>query len=422
MIVVRHAWLQKHPSPAAASGEFHWYPREGDRELRAELVERVRGIEPPAVLWELAPGRVVWARSFAATAPIDGRRYVGLVVTIAESVIGRGTERACDLLRSIDVPDAAPWSASAPEDLHHASISEYPPASELEDAAADLVAIARGLLTGGSIRVSDPTSRDLALLSAAVERGVPETGTPRRGAWVVDPTTATTAATPVTVVTPGEITPTTIEGAVRAFAASAEGPGLARGPNRFGGAAAAEDPLPGAAAVEGTSNRVGGTDRVAELLAGAARAPTSSEARAWRVLCDLAETRGESPDVVAAALGIDPLTDEERDAIARAPTHASGAAIAPSGAATDASLTARLHAWGRGRFDLCPTAGSLLDRLADAVALSVVAELASGRDPRRPLAEARWYSLLPADRRASLLDNLMARAASLRSLVETPHA
>ena len=65
-IVVRHAWLQKHPSPAANSGEFHWYPVGGDRDLRAELAERGHGIEPPAVLWGLAPGRVVWARAFGA--------------------------------------------------------------------------------------------------------------------------------------------------------------------------------------------------------------------------------------------------------------------------------------------------------------------------------------------------------------------
>jgi hypothetical protein len=73
--VNRHAWLQKHPSPLTSDGEFHWYPdvpQVGDRELRAGLVERVRGIEPPAVLWQLERGRVAWGQVFSATAPLDG--------------------------------------------------------------------------------------------------------------------------------------------------------------------------------------------------------------------------------------------------------------------------------------------------------------------------------------------------------------
>ncbi len=335
MITLRHAWLQKHPSPVAASGEFHWFPREGDRELRAELVERVRGLEPPAVLWELSPGRLIWARSFAETAPIDGRRYVGLVVTIVE-----GLANPCELLCALDMPAPAPWTSNAPVDLDRAAISELPGPSELAaHPHADLAAIARGVLSAGSQRISDPNDRDLPLLVAAIERQLPESITPkqRRGAWV---------------------------------------------------------------AVENEQAR----DRVAELLAAAARAPTSDEARAWRLLCDLAEARREPPDAVAAARERDPLTDEER--------------------AIDShvDLIAQLHAWGRGRFDLCPTAGSLIDRLADAVALRVLGELERGGDPERPIAEARWYSLLPAQRRDSLLDTLTRRASSLRSLVETTHA
>jgi hypothetical protein len=108
---------------------------------------------------------------------------------------------------------------------------------------------------------------------------------------------------------------------------------------------------------------------------------------------------------VVASSDADPLTSEER------------AAGAPS-----ADLVAQLHAWGRGRFDVCPTAGSLLDRLADAVALRVLVELERGGDPKRPIAEARWYSLLPARRREQLLDAIVTRAGSLRSLVEVTHA
>src|SRR5262245_2166376 len=105
-IAIRHAWLQKHPSPAASRGEFHWYPPEEDRELRASFVERSRGVDAPAVLWQLAPGRASWARMFAATAPVDGRRYVGMVLTIAE---GERAEPA-ELLEALEVPEAAPWS------------------------------------------------------------------------------------------------------------------------------------------------------------------------------------------------------------------------------------------------------------------------------------------------------------------------
>lgn len=329
MITLRHAWLQKHPSPVAAGGEFHWFPREGDRELRTQLVERLRTLEPPSVLWEIGPGRIVWARSFAAIAPIDGRRYVGLVVTIAE-----GLANPCDLLCALDVPPAAPWTSDAETSTGHASVSELPGPSELVD--AELIPIGRGLLTGGHQRLSDPHAAALPLLAAAIERQLPEVLTPkqRHGAWI-------------------------------------EGRDETR-------------------------------DRVAELFVAAARAPTSGEAKAWRLLCDLAETRREAPDSVIACER-DPLTVEER-------------------ALADGDLTAQLHAWGRGRFDLCPTAGSLLDRLADAVALRVLAELEAGGDPRQPIAEARWYSLLPARRREQLLDTLVTRAGTLRSLVEVTHA
>jgi hypothetical protein len=143
------------------------------------------------------------------------------------------------------------------------------------------------------------------------------------------------------------------------------------------------------------------------LLAAAWRDPMSSSARAFRLLCDLAESREQSLDEVAA-LDTDPahaLSEEERAVLVEPPR----------------DLVEVLHNWGRGRFDQCPTAGSLPDRLADAVALRVLAQLAGGGDAHRTIAEARWYSLLPAARRTSLLDALTTRATSLRSLVEAAH-
>jgi hypothetical protein len=324
--LLRHAWLQKHPSPAAGGGEFHWYPpSDGDRELRAHLVERVRGIEPPAVLWELAPERVVWAQPFSAIPPIDGRRYVGLVVTIAS-----GPASAADLLATLAVPPARPWTSD-----------ELPP--PLLDAVAPLETevLARGLISGGALRITHPAHPALARQLAQLDRLLPHATTRqlRRGAFLAGP--------------PAD------------------------------------------------------ADPVASLLAAAWRDPTSSAAHAFRLLCDLAATREQSLDDIAA-LGTDPahaLTEEERAVLVEAPR----------------DLVEVLHCWGRGRFDLCPTAGSLTDRLADAIALRVLAELGRGGDAHRTIAEARWYSLLPAARRTSLLDTLVNRATSLRSLVEAAH-
>ncbi|MEO8701764.1 MAG: hypothetical protein ABI867_17085 [Kofleriaceae bacterium] len=362
MIAIRHAWLQKHPSPAATSGEFHWYPREGDRELRASCVERLRGVDPPAVLWELAPGRVVWARPFAAIAPTDARRYVGLVLTIVE----QAGVSAADLLDKLVAPPASPWAAPQPPTQRErvASVSLRGFASldialepeEIDDLAivagdtdrwsreVDVAGVARALMAGGTARVGDPAHMGLATWIASIERWMPEavTAKPRRGAWIA-----------------GEATRT--------------------------------------------------PDRVAELIAGAWRDRTSSEARAWRVLVDLAEARGSTVDAVAGELdtldATDALTEEERTM------------LPPGRAFVDV-----LHAWGRGQLDRCPTAGTLATRLADAVAMRILAQLVDGSDARAAVAEARWYALLPAARRKTLLETVASRALSLRAFVEVDHA
>jgi hypothetical protein len=81
-----------------------------------------------------------------------------------------------------------------------------------------------------------------------------------------------------------------------------------------------------------------------------------------------------------------------------------------------------LHAWGRGRLDRSPTADTLPARLADLVALRVLARLAADDDPSAAIAEARWYALLSAGRRQVLLAAVAQRTASLRALVEGHHA
>lgn len=81
-----------------------------------------------------------------------------------------------------------------------------------------------------------------------------------------------------------------------------------------------------------------------------------------------------------------------------------------------------LHAWGRGRLDRSPAADTLPVRLADLVALRVIARLAADADPGAAIAEARWHALLPARRRHALLAAVARRTASLRALVEASHA
>jgi hypothetical protein len=347
----RHAWLQKHPSPLTSAGEFHWYPEAGpgDRELRAGLVERVRGIEPPAVLWQVERGRVAWGQVVSATAPLDGRRYVGMVLSVVE-----GDRPACDLLAALAPPPAAPWS----EGLAIASYGREPAVQEVaavrRETRGDVAAVARALLSGGPARVDDPESAGLPAWIASIERILPEPGNkPRSGVWCAGAIGGTG---------PGGATP---------------GPG---GP--------------------------GARDRVAELAAAAWREPASRQARAWTLLCELAAARGESIDAIGGALeSIDPgaaLTAEER---ARAP-----------GGVVDV-----LHAWGRGRLDGSSAAGTLAARLADLVALRVLTRLAAGDEPGAAIAEARWYALVPAARRAQLLAAVARRTASLRTVVEAHH-
>jgi hypothetical protein len=153
-MTLAHAWLQKHASPTARGGEFHWHP--ASNALPA-LIERLHGAAPPCVLWELAPGRVVWAQAFAATAPSDGRRYTGLVVTIMTHA---GAPPAA-LLAELRVPPARPWRDEAVDE----AISK----PELGDG----VAIASALLAGGDAHVTDPADRSLPRAIAELEALVP---------------------------------------------------------------------------------------------------------------------------------------------------------------------------------------------------------------------------------------------------------
>lgn len=353
-----HAWLQKHPTPLAVRGEFHWYPDAADasdRELRAAFVERVRGVEPPAVLWHVEPGRVAWGQVFSATAPLDGRRYVGLVLSVVT-----GDRPAAELIGMLAPPPAEPWGVLLPTesfDREHGleELIVFP-----RTAHGDVAAVARALMAGGAARVDDPTSIELPRWIASIARLVPSPAGPCRGLWCTG---------------------------------DAGGPSVAAGSGRGG---------------VGEPGARGARDRVAELVAAAWREPGSSAAKAWTLLCELASARGEPVDCTGAAL--------EAVDIGAALTAAERAELAGC-----ESVVAVLHAWGRGRLDRSPTADTLPSRLADLVALGVLSRLACGQDAQAAIAEARWYALLPARRRAALLGAVAQRTASLRGIVEAHH-
>lgn len=330
--MTRHGWLQKHPSPRAAGGEFHWYPDAGDRELRASFVERVRGVEPPAVLWQLERGRVAWGQVFSAIAPLDGRRYIGLVLTVVEA-----DRPPAELLAMLAPPPPAPWTEGNATEVADRSAGIEELAALNRIARGDTAGVVRALISGGVAAVVDPRAGALPLWIASIERLLPDSGgKPRCGVWCTN-------------VAPGS------------------------------------------------------RDPVAELAAAAWREPGSRASSGWTLLCELA--RGASIDRVGAAIdAIDAtavLTDTERAELVN-----------------ERSVVEVLHAWGRGRFERSATADTLATRLAELVALRVLARLAAGDDAAGAIAEARWYALLSASRRTALLAAVARRTASLHGMVE----
>jgi hypothetical protein len=392
-LVLRHAWLQKHPSPTAASGEFHWHPASdhGGRrdDLRLALVDRLRGVVPPAALWQVAPGRVVWAQVFAATAPGDGRRYCGLAVTVAEAP---GVP-AAELLASLVVPPAAPWDGEPTERTvarvacPAAALTSTQRAHQPSIVPAP-AAVVRALIAGGTAAVADPARPDLPAWIASLEAWLPPAivARPRQGEWHGGP-----------------------------GGAALRGPaGHSSGGSGF--------------AVAGTGGVAG--DPVAALVVTAWCPPDPAAAarhhRAWAIVTELAASQARTADAVVADLqqGADlerALTRDERAVLALA--------------APDGSVEPWLHAvhhWGRGHLDGSATAGSLASRLADLVAMRALADHVAGRDERGALDRARWHALLPVARRLALLaaiaervpslGALLARRAPSRSAVEVAHA
>jgi hypothetical protein len=169
-VQLQHAWLQKHPTPRSARGDFHWYPEEGDAAARTALAAKAG--EGREVLWRIEPGRVTWALSFAEVAPADGRSYVGLAVTTATAETRDAPASA--LLAALKPLPAAPWrDQRTSETVNVAALPAFAPAPAavpVETARS----LAQGLWRGGAAAVADPADATLPRLLATLETWLPE--------------------------------------------------------------------------------------------------------------------------------------------------------------------------------------------------------------------------------------------------------
>jgi hypothetical protein len=356
-IRLRHEWLQKHPTPQHGRGDFHWYPGEVGADERAGLAEAVRA--SGEAHWHVAPGRVSWAVSFTATAPADQRRYVGVVLTVAEPTDGEADTAA--LLAAIDVPPAAPWQGQ--ESSRVVETPALPGLASAPDVVPPAIAgrMARALWRGGALAAPDPTHGSWPRRLATLETWLPsEIRTRARRGVVVAPGDDDEAPAPLFHYL----------GAAWALA-----PAIARRDTDYGRrvwrlaqAVAARDGL----ALDGF------VDELAAL------------ARAWNTAAEL--------DAYLAQRGV-VRADERAACDRRAP--------APLAAAPDAGhLWSRaVHYWGRGLL----AGDGVGERLAALTARRVVADHLFHLDapgqaalPARYLRRLRWETLLPAPRRREL--------------------
>lgn len=429
----RHAWLQKHPSPLAARGEFHWFPdagAPGDRELRASFVERVRGVEPPAVLWQVERGRVAWGQVFSATAPIDGRRYVGLVLSVVD-----GDAPIADLLSQLAPPPPAPWSTGVATDGGARGLAVQELASIRRTVRGDVAGVIRALLSEGSAGVADPTLVDLPVWIASIERTLPPSDEPRHGVW-----TALDPARPPSRDRVAELAATAwrepSSRAAQAWTLLCE-LAVARGESLDRIGAALESIDIGAALTAGERAAVFAGGERGAVFAGGVRgvAPTGTvlpAAKRTAVFAGGEHAAGARGAVPAAGERGAVHTAGERSGVPVVGERAAGHTAGERGGVPTAderaevaggdSVVGVLHAWGRGRLDDSPAAASLPARLADLVALRVLVRLAADRDAGEAIAEARWYALLSSARRRALLAAVAARTRSLRGIVEAHHA
>ncbi|HTJ43991.1 MAG TPA: hypothetical protein VL463_17920 [Kofleriaceae bacterium] len=344
---MRHAWLQKHATPSSASGDFHWHPSSsGD----PEIAERARGCLAFA---RLAPGRVVWARSFDEIAPADGRRYAGLVVSVIE-----GDASAAALLASvpwIEAPYAG--AASVEEDVE---IAEPGPLSSSAFLSAEVAGAAAHALRCGDAFACESIEPSIARALATLDT------------WIDPSVRARTRDVSIKIGAPAAA-PALDHYAGAAWRACASDPARARRVWRAALALAQHDGLSAETLFDELAALVDAWDRAADLDAWLARTGVIDDA-------------------------------------ARAACVARGVAL--SGDDAGWLWNKVVHAWGRGCFE---TRAS--DRIAGALARRILADhlIALERDapPLRYWRRLRWEAMLPADRRAPLEAGVRARIGSL---------
>ncbi|MEM9488662.1 MAG: hypothetical protein AAGC55_05930 [Myxococcota bacterium] len=118
--------MQKHPTPTADDGAFHWHPPGLPGAIRAtlsDLATRERG--QTSSLWIIDSSYLAWARTFSAVAPGESRRYTGIVATIAQA---HGTSNGTG-----NGSSARAWSESLPEILSRLRPAPAAPHSRAAD-------------------------------------------------------------------------------------------------------------------------------------------------------------------------------------------------------------------------------------------------------------------------------------------------
>ncbi len=386
-IEVSHAWLQKHPTPAASGGEFHWYgagssasaaspagaasPATDDAQLRGRVVEQLQGMAAPSVWWELAPGQVIWASVFSAISPTDARPYRGVALTVV-----RGRASAQELLARWHPAPPRPWSAEA-------AARPAEGARALADGDGSWcrpAELARAMMSGGPAAVADPHEPALPARLAELVRWLPAqlAERPRSGQLRLAAESEAAGAA-------------SDDALAQLLAAVWRAEGMAARRARAAWTLVQELTF---GADDGIGNGGGGI-----ATAGAARRTGSAEARLQETLlcCEEARVRGQSPDALLRWLGAEASAGWLR--------HHRGA---------PASWPRLLHGWGRGWLDE-NIGEDWLARCADELALRALAALCSGGAASQVVAEVRWHALLPAGRRRALLQALARRAPSLEN-------
>jgi hypothetical protein len=383
---VSHAWLQKHPTPVAGGGEFHWYPGAGegggiDARLRGRVVEQVQGLTAPSVWWELAPGQVIWASVFSAISPGDSRPYRGVALCVV-----RGDAPAEALLARMVPAPPRPWQAEPP------SITAAGEAEAHALSMRDAARLARAMLRGGAAAVSHPHQAALPARLAELMK-----------------------------LLPAEIAESPKSGQLRQA-------GEASQLGQLG-------PMSATGEADGGDERAGGGDALAELLArawlaeGAAR---RSARAAWTLLCELGCADDELPEPAAPAAcsTTGGAAAQRLDEILTASRAAEERAAAPEAllgwlereererwrhhhGAAPSSWARLLHGWGRGWLDDAAPGPAMIERLAHELALRALAAQCAGQGASAILAEARWHALLPSGKRRALMHALTRRAPCL---------